>query len=221
MAIEKQEQSIRMIMYLTTQTDFVTVHDIISDGFSGFSDREEVKAALKEICDELEIKIEEGQMSLYRLPRTFDGYRDVFSIIRDSEQVFNFLSSSYTQVMLTGEFVKEAIIRITQTPYFASISAKYPDNVKPADALLTMLAQNPGFPAIAGMFSVSPAVAFKLLYPETMSKYEMTHPKTCYDLTFAADMVKRAPPGTAFSIKYEIIAQGMINMQISGGAGIP
>ncbi len=210
-----------MIMYLTTQTDFVTVHDITSDPFSGFSDREEVKAALKEICDDLEIKIEEGKLSLYRLPQTFDGYRDVFSIIRDSEQVFNFLSSSYTQIMLTGEFVKEAIVRITQTPYFASISAKYPENVKPADALLTMLAQNPGFPAIAGMFSVSPAVASKLLYPETLSKYEMTHPKTCLDLTFAADMVKRAPPGTALSIKYEIIAQGMVNMQISGGAGIP
>jgi hypothetical protein len=221
MAVENMKQTIKMIMYLATQPDYVTVHDIHSDKFSGFVGHDEIKAALKGICDMLDVKLQDDQVSLYRLPRTFDGYRDVFSIVRDSDQVYNFLSSNYTQMMVTGDFIREAIIRITQMPYFGEIAAKYPEKIKPGDALIAMLAQNPGFPAIAAMFSVSPAVAAKLLFPEALSKYEMTHPKICLDLTFASDMVKRAPPGTVFSVKYEIIAQGMINMQTSGGTGIP
>lgn len=221
MAIDNREQAIKMIMYLATQPDYVSVHDIHSDKFSGFVSHDEIKAALKQICDVLDVKLQDDQLSLYRLPRALDGYRDVFTIVRDSEQVYNFLSSNYTQSMVTVEFIKEAIVRITQMPYFAEITAKYPEKIKPGDALITMLAQNPGFPAIAAMFTVSPAVASKLLFPETLSRYEMTHPKTCFDLTFASDMVKRAPPGTVLSVKYEIIAQGMINMQTSGGAGIP
>lgn len=210
-----------MIMYLTTQSDYVTIHDIHKDPLSGFESHDEIRPALKQICDVLEVKMENDELSMYRLPRTYDGYKDVFSIIKDSEHVYSFLSSNYTQEMVNPEFIKESIIRITQQPYFTDIASRYPENIKPGDALIAMLAQSPGFPAIAAMFSVSPAVASKLLFPETLSKYEMTHPKICLDLTFASDMVKRAPPGTVFSVKYEIIAQGMINMHMSGGTGIP
>jgi hypothetical protein len=83
------------------------------------------------------------------------------------------------------------------------------------------MARQPGFPALAAMMSVSPAVAEKLLFPERLSRYELTHPKIALDLAFAADMVKRAPPGTVLSIKYEIIAQGMLNIEMRGGTGIP
>ncbi len=208
-------------MYLTTQSDYVTIHDIHKDPLSGFESHEEIKPALKLICDVLEVKMENDEQSLYRLPRTFDGYRDVFSMVANSEHVYSFLSSNYSQSILTPEFIREALVRVTQTPYFSSLASKYPEKAKPGDTLLQMLAQNPGYPAIAAMFGVSPAVATKLLFPETMSKYELTHPKICLDLTFAADMVKRAPPGTVLSVKYEIVAQGMINMQTSGGTGIP
>ncbi|HMK46925.1 MAG TPA: hypothetical protein VK436_09895 [Methanocella sp.] len=221
MAIDNQEQAIRLIMYLATQSDYVTVHDILSDKLSGFTSGEDIKSALKSICDELDVKIEEGRMSLYRLPATFDGYKDVFSIVRESEQVYNFLSSRYSQATVNDAFVKEAVTRITRTPYFSSITSKYPENINPGEAMIMMIAQNPGFAAIAAMFSVSPAVASKLLYPETLSKYEITHLKICLDLTFAADMVKRVPPGTMLSIKYEILSQGMINMEIRGGTGVP
>ncbi|WP_424357065.1 hypothetical protein [Methanocella sp. MCL-LM] len=221
MAVENPDHAIRMIMYLTTQSDYVTIHDIHKDPLSGFESHEEIKPALKLICDVLEVKMENDEQSLYRLPRTFDGYRDVFSMVANSEHVYSFLSSNYSQSILTPEFIREALVRVTQTPYFSSLASKYPEKAKPGDTLLQMLAQNPGYPAIAAMFGVSPAVATKLLFPETMSKYELTHPKICLDLTFAADMVKRAPPGTVLSVKYEIVAQGMINMQTSGGTGIP
>ena len=221
MAVDKQEQAINLIMYLTTQSDYVTIHDIHKDRLSGFESHEEIKPALKQICDVLEVKIENDEQSLYRLPRTFDGYRDVFALVVNSDQVYSFLSSNYSQEIVTPEYIKEALVRVTQTPYFSSLASKYPDKAKPGDALIAMLAQNPGFPAIAAMFSVSPAVAAKLLYPETMSRYEMTHPKICLDITFASDMVKRAPPGTVLSVKYEILAQGMVNLQLSGGTGIP
>lgn len=213
--------AVRLIMYLATQTDYISVHDIHKDPFSGFADHGEIKAALRKACDVLDVRSEPGKISLYRLPKTFDGYRDVFSIVRGSDDVYNFLSSIYSRAMVSEPFIREALSRIAQTPYYQSIADKYPPNMKPGDAMILMMAQQPGFAAIAAMFSVSPAVAAKLLYPEQLSRYELTHPRIMLDLTFAADMVKRAPPGTMLSVKYEIIAQGMINIQASGGTGIP
>ncbi len=220
--VTKESKAVQLIMYLATQTDYIGVHDIHKDPLSGFTDHEEIKAALRAACDVLDVNPSQGDITLYRLPRTLDGYRDVFAFVRDSDSIYNFLSSNYTQAMVNELFIRDMLLRWAATPYFESMAEKYPaDQAKPGEALVLMMARQPGFPAIAAMFSVSPAVAEKLLFPEKLSRYELTHPKIMLDLTFAADMVKRAPPGTLLSIKYEIIAQGMLNMQTSGGAGIP
>jgi hypothetical protein len=220
--VDKKSKAVQMIMYLATQTDYIGVHDIHKDPLAGFANHEEIKAALREACDVLDVNATQGEITLYRLPRTIDGYRDVFAFIRDSEDVYNFLSSNYTQAMVNELFIRDVLLRWASTPYYQSIAERYPaEQMKPGEAMVAMLAQQPGFAALAAMFSVSPAVAEKLLYPDHLSRYELTHPKIALDLTFAADMVKRAPPGTLLSIKYEIIAQGMLNMQTSGGSGIP
>jgi hypothetical protein len=214
--------AVRLIMYLATQTDYISVHDIHKDPLSGFKDHEEIKAALRRACDVLDVNSGQGEVSLYRLPRTLDGYRDVFNFVRDSEDVYNFLLSNYSHAIVNELFIRDALLRWGQTAYYESIAAQYPEGqIKPGEALVTMLAQQPGFAALAALFSVSPAVAEKILYPEKLSRYELTHPKIMLDLTFAADMVKRAPPGTVLSVKYEVIAQGMINLEMRGGTGIP
>jgi hypothetical protein len=217
-----KSKAIQLIMYLATQTDYVSVHDIHKDPLSGFADHTEIKTAMREACDVLDVNTGQGDISLYRLPRTLDGYRDVFAFVRDSEDVYNFLSSIYSHAMVNEIFIRDVLLRWASTPYYESIAAKYPaDQVKPGDALVMMMAKQPGFTTLAAMCSVSPAVTEKLLYPERLSRYELTHPIIALDLTFAADMVKRAPPGTLLSIKYEIIAQGMLNMETRGGSGIP
>jgi hypothetical protein len=83
------------------------------------------------------------------------------------------------------------------------------------------LSQSPGFEALATMFRISPSVATYLLFPEVLSKYELTHLKVTLDLAFAADMLKRVPPATSVIIKYEVVAQGMLNLETRGGTGIP
>jgi hypothetical protein len=215
-------KAIKLIMYLATQTEYISVHDIHKDKLSGFADHEEIKAALRGACDVLDVNSAQGEITLYRLPRTLDGYRDVFAFVRDSEDVYNFLSSNYSHAMVNELFIRDVLLRWASTPYFESIAARYPaEQMKPGEAMVMMLSQQPGFTTLAAMFSVSPAIAEKLLYPEKLSRYELTHPKIALDLTFAADMVKRAPPGTLLSIKYEIVAQGMLNMETRGGSGIP
>jgi hypothetical protein len=217
-----RSKAVQLIMYLATQTDYVSVHDIHKDPLSGFADHEAIKAALRTACDVLDVDTGQGAVSLYRLPRSLDGYRDVFGFVRDTEDVYNFLLSTYSHAMVNELFIRDALLRWGQTPYFESLAAKYPaGQIKPAEAMVTMLAQQPGFAALAAMFSVSPAVAGMILFPENLSRYELTHPKIALDLTFTCDMVKRAPPGTVLSVKYEVIAQGMINIQMSGGTGIP
>ncbi|OPY25961.1 MAG: hypothetical protein A4E28_02803 [Methanocella sp. PtaU1.Bin125] len=220
--VDDRPKAIQLIMYLATQTDYVSVHDIHKDPLSGFPDHEAIKAALRAACDVLDVSSEKGAVSLYRLPRTFDGYREVFAMLKGSEDIYNFLLSGYSHAMVNELFIRDALLRWGQTPYFESLAAKYPaGQMNPAEAMVAMLAQQPGFAALAAMFSVSPAVADMILYPENLSRYELTHPKIALDLTFACDMVKRAPPGTVLSVKYEVIAQGMINIQMSGGTGIP
>lgn len=217
-----KSKAVQLIMYLATQTEYISVHDIHEDKLSGFSDHAEIKAALRAACDLLDVTSGQGEITLYRLPRTLDGFRDLFAFVRDSEDVYNFLSSNYSQAMVNELFIRDALLRWASTPYYESIAARYPpEQMKPGEAMVMMIAQQPGFAALAAMFSVSPAVADKLLYPEKLSRYELTHPKIALDLTFAADMVKRAPPGTVLSIKYEVVAQGMLNMQMRGGTGIP
>jgi|AGTN01.2.fsa_nt_gi hypothetical protein len=220
--VADKAKAVQLIMYLSTQTDYVAIHDIHKDKLSGFADHEEIKAALRAACDVLDISSGQGDISLYRLPRTLDGYRDVFAFVRDTEDVYNFLSSNYSHAMVNELFIRDALLRWASTPYYQSIAEKYPaEQVKPGEAMVMMMAQQPGFAALAAIFSVSPAVAEKLLYPDRLSRYELTHPKIAIDMTFAADMVKRAPPGTLLSIKYEVIAQGMLNMEMRGGSGIP
>ncbi len=220
--VNEKTKAIRLIMYLATQTDYISVHDIHKDPLSGFTDHEEIKAALRRACDILDVNSGQDQVSLYRLPRTLDGYRDVFAFLRDTNDVYNFLLSNYSHAIVNELFIRDALVRWGQTPYYESIAAQYPaEQMKPGEALVTMLAQQPGFAALAAMFSVSPAVAGMIMYPEKLSRYELTHPKIAIDLTFATDMVKRAPPGTVLSVKYEVIAQGMINMEMRGGTGIP
>jgi hypothetical protein len=220
--IADKSKAIKLIMYLATQTDYIGVHDIHKDPLSGFTGHEEIKAALRSVCDLLDVNSAQGELTTYRLPRTLDGYRDVFAFVRDSDDVYNFLSSNYSHAMVNELFIRDVLLRWASTPYYESIAAKYPaEQVKPGEALVMMMAKQPGFAALAAMMSVSPAVAEKLLYPERLSRYELTHPKIALDLTFAADMVKRAPPGTLLSVKYEIIAQGMLNMEMRGGSGIP
>jgi hypothetical protein len=220
--VADKSKAIQIIMYLATQTDYIGVHDIHKDKLAGFAGHEEIKAALRAACDVLDVNSSQGEVTTYRLPRTLDGYRDVFAFLRSSDDVYNFLSSNYSHAMVNELFIRDVLLRWAATPYYENIAAKYPaEQVKPGEAMVMMLSQQPGFAALAAMFSVSPAVAEKLLFPDRLSRYELTHPKIALDLTFAADMVKRAPPGTLLSIKYEIIAQGMLNMEMRGGSGIP
>lgn len=217
-----RSRAVRLIMYLATQTDYVAVHDIHKDPLSGFADHDEIRAALRAACDVFDVNTEQGAVSLYRLPRTLDGYRDVFAFVRDSDDVYNFLLSNYSRAVVNEPFIRDALLRWASTPFYESMAAKYPaDQTKPGEAMVMMMSRQPGFPALAAMMSVSPAVAEKLLFPEKLSRYELTHPKIALDLAFATDMVKRAPPGTMLSIKYEIIARGVLDMEIRGGTGIP
>ena len=221
-AVADRQRAVGLVMYLATQPDYIAIHDIHKDPMSGFAEHEEIKAAMRAACDVLDVKAEEGKVTLYRLPRTLDGYRDVFAFLRDTDDVYNFLSSVYSQAVVTEPFIRDALLRWATTPYYQSLAARYPaEQVKPGEAMVTLMAQQPGFKVLATMFWVSPAVVGKLLFPEKLSRYELTHPKITLDLAFAADMVRRAPPGTVLSVKYEIIAQGMVNLQESGGSGIP
>lgn len=128
----------RLIIYLSGQNDFVSSGEIVRDRLSGLHSEDEVEPAIERATPFLEFKEDAERGTLFRLSRSFDGYRAVY-----------------------------------------------------------------------------------LLFPEVLSKYELTHLKVALDLAFASDMLKRVPPATNVVIKYEVITQGMLNLETRGGTGIP
>ncbi len=180
-------------------------------------------SALEKAVPLLEIRADADDGPYYRLLRTFDGYAAVFSQIQNSNaDIYNFLYSNYSHSVVNEQFIKEAIDRILKLPYFTELAAKYPEGGQnPGLAVAMMLSQSPGIPALTAMFRSSPSVASYLLFPGRLSKYELTHLKVVLDLAFATDMLKRVPPGTGVSVKYEIVAQGMLNLETSGGTTMP
>jgi hypothetical protein len=210
----------RLIIYLSGQNDFVSAADIVRDRLSGLNSKEEVEAAIGKASQFLEPR-EDGERTLFRLSRSFDGYRAAFAHVRSQADVYNFLYSNYSNSIVDANFIKEALSRILQLPYFKEMEARYPPGNRPGDAVVLMLSQSPGFEALAIMFRISPSVATYLLFPEVLSKYELTHLKVALDLAFASDMLKRVPPATSVIIKYEVVAQGMLNLETRGGTGIP
>ncbi|HTY91226.1 MAG TPA: hypothetical protein VMC84_08630 [Methanocella sp.] len=212
----------RLITYLSGQNDFVSAGDVLRDRLSGLHSEDEIEPALEAAAPFLETKEDDKKGTMYRLARNFDGYRAVFTAGRKSGMdVYNFLYSNYSNALVNGEFIKEALNRILQLPYFVEMEAKYAPGNRPGDAVVLMLSQSPGFDALAVMFRISPSVATYLLFPEVLSKYELTHLKVTLDLAFASDMLKRVPPATSVVIKYEVTAQGMLNLETRGGTGIP
>jgi len=212
----------RLIIYLSGQNDFVSASDIVRDRLSGLHSEDEIEPAIENAAPFLEFKEDHEHRTMIRLSRRFDGYRAVFARVRRSPaDVYNFLYSNYSNAVVDADFIKEALSRVLQLPYFAEIEAKYPPGNRPGDAAVLMLSQSPGFDALATMFRISPSVATYLLFPEVLSKYELTHLKVALDLAFASDMLKRVPPATSVIIKYEVVAQGMLNLETRGGTGIP
>lgn len=212
----------RLAIYLSGQNDFVSAADIVRDGLSGLRSKEEVEKAVEKATPFLELKEDDERGLLFRLSRSFDGYRAVFASVKGSQaDVYNFLYSNYSNSIIDANFIKEALARILQLPYFTEMEAKYPPGNRPGDAVVLMLSQSPGFEALATMFRISPSVATYLLFPDVLSRYELTHLKVALDLAFASDMLKRVPPATSVVIKYEVVAQGMLNLETRGGTGIP
>jgi hypothetical protein len=213
---------IKLITYLSGQNDFVSLNSLLEDKLSGFTTKRSAMSAIEKAAPLLEIKTDAADGPYFRLLRTFDGYGAVFDQVQHSDaDVYNFLYSNYSHLVVNEQFIKESIDRVLKLPYFMELATKYPEGQKPGMAIAMMLAQSPGFAALAAMFSASPSVAGYLLFPGRLSKYELTHLKVVLDLAFATDMLKRVPPGTAVSIKYEMIAQGLLNLETSGGTTIP
>jgi len=214
---------IKLITYLSGQNDFVSLNSMLSDKLSGFKTEKAALAAIEKATPLLEIRAEPVDGPFYRLLRTFDGYKAIFEQVLNSDtDVYNFLYSNYSHSIVNEAFIKEALDRILKLPYFTELAEKYPGpNQNPGMALAMMLAQSPVFAALAVIFQISPSVARCLLFPERLSKYELTHLKVVLDLAFASDMLKRVPPATSIGLKYEVIAQGMVNLQTSGGTTIP
>jgi hypothetical protein len=211
-----------LITYLSGQNDFVAAGAIAGDRLSGLGSKEEAEAAIEKASPLLELKEDEERGTMVRLPRSFDGYRDVFARVEASQaDVYNFLYSNYSNSVVDTNFIKEALGRVLELPYFKDMEAKYPPGNRPGDAVVLMLSQSPGFDALATMFRISPTVASYLLFPEALSKYELTHLKVALDLAFASDMLKRVPPATSVVIKYEVTTQGMLTLETRGGTGIP
>lgn len=213
----------RLLVYLSGQNDFVSLDSILADKLSGFKSRKSAMSAIEKATPLLEIRAEPEDGPLYRLPRTFDGYRAIFEQVKGSEaDIYNFLYSNYSNLLVNEAFIKEAVERVMKLPYFVELAAKYPEGgQQPGVAIAMILSQAPGFAALAVMFRISPSVATCLLFPERLSRYELTHLKVVLDLAFASDMLKRVPPATSVAIKYEVIAQGMLNLETSGGTSIP
>ena len=213
----------KLITYLSGQNDFVSLNSLLADKLSGFNTERSALMAIEKATPLLEIRAETVDGPFYRLLRTFDGYKAVFSQVQSSDaDIYNFLYSNYSHTVVTEQFITEAIDRILKLPYFTELSTKYPDvGHNPGKALAMLLSQSPGLAALAVIFRISPSVARCLLFPERLSKYELTHLKVVIDIAFASDMLKRVPPATNVGIKYEVIVQGMVNLETSGGTTIP
>ncbi len=210
-----------LITYLSGQSGFVAAGAIARDRLSGLGSKEKAQAAIEKASAFLELKEGGEKGTMVRLPRSFDGYREVFARVKSQADVYNFLYSNYSNAMVDANFIKEALGRVLQLPYFKDMEARYPPGSRPGDAVVLLLSQSPGFDALASMFRTSPTVASYLLFPDVLSKYELTHLKVVLDLAFASDMLKRVPPATSVIIKYEVTTQGMLNLETRGGTGIP
>ncbi|MCD1296315.1 hypothetical protein CUJ83_15030 [Methanocella sp. CWC-04] len=209
-------------MYLSGQNNFVSAEDILSDRLSGFTSGDELLPVLRQLCLLLEVRTIPDGISLYRLPYNLDGYRSIFKIIKDrSPDIYNFLYSNYSHSAVNESFIKEALGRAIKTSHFQDIAGKYQGTTKPGEALILLLSQSPGFRSLVSMFQASPSVAERLLFPENLSMYELTHLKITLDLAFASDMLKRVPPGTRVSIKYEVLSKGTVDVETRGGTEVP
>ncbi len=212
----------RLITYLSGQNDYVSASEIMKDRLSGIHTEDEIEPAIEKALPFLETREDGKKGTMFRLSRSFDGYKSVFANVKNSlADVYNFLYSNYSNSLVNADFIKEAVSRILKLPYFVEMEGRYPPGSRPGDAVVLMLSQSPGFDALATMFRISPTVAEYLLFPEMLSKYELTHLKVALDLAYASDMLKRVPPATTVTIKYEVITQGMLNLETRGGTGIP
>jgi hypothetical protein len=212
----------RLITYLSGQNDYVSASEIMKDRLSGLHSEDELEPAIEKALPFLETREDETLGTLYRLSRTFDGYKAVFANVQSSStDIYNFLYSNYSNSIVDANFIKQALNLILSLPYFTEMEGRYPAGGRPGDAVVLMLSQSPGFDALAIMFRVSPTVAEYILFPEVLSRYELTHLKVTLDLAYASDMLKRVPPATTVTIKYEVVTQGMLNMETRGGTGIP
>lgn len=211
----------RLIAYLAGQDGYVSAEDIRRDRRSGLGAPGEAELALAAAAPLLEAKAEAGDGTACRLARGLDGYRAVFAAVRGAgADAYGLLASGYTGAVVNAGFIEEALGRIARQPFFAGLASKYPVGCQ-GDAVVLLLSRSPGFEALAAMFRASPAVAAYLLFPETLSAYELTHLKVALDLAFAADMLRRAPPATSVAIKYEVSARGTLSLETRGGAIIP
>ena len=212
----------RLITYLSGQNDYVSASEIMKDRLSGLHSEDELEPAIEKALPFLETREDATLGTLYRLPKSFDGYKAVFANVQSSgADVHNFLYSNYSNAIVDANFIKEALTRILSLPHFKEMEGRYPAGSRPGDAVILMLSQSPGFDALATMVRVAPTVAEYMLFPEVLSRYELAHLKVTLDLAYAADMLRRVPPATSVTIKYEVITQGMVNMETRGGAGVP
>jgi hypothetical protein len=187
------------------------------DGFISF---EKTPASLRTIRKWLDAE-RRNDKNAYRLRRSPDIYREVFRHIEKSDQdIFILLSSPYTEKCVDEPFLTSLLAHICETPYYNGIKMKY-GNEKAGNIAACLLAESPGLKTLATMFRTSPSVAAAMLFPERLSRYELTHLKPCLDLKFATDMLHIAPEKTDITVKYEVIARGTINVEEKGGTGIP
>lgn len=190
---------------------------LIQDDFVSF---EKAPEGLRTFRKWLDVKRIKGK-NAYRLKQTPDAYKEIFLFINDAgDDIGILLGSVYSDNVVGEEFLIALLSRFGETPYYNNIRKKY-GNEKTGEVVADLLADKPGLPALAIMFKTSPSVAEALLFPEQLSRYELTHMKPCLDLKFAADMLHRAPEKTDITVKYEVIVKGKINLEEKGGTGIP
>jgi hypothetical protein len=112
----------RLITYLSGQNDYVSASEIMKDRLSGIHSEDELEPAIEKALPFLETREDETLGTLYRLSRSFDGYKSVFANVQSSRaDVYNFLYSNYSNSIVNADFIKHALSLILNLPYFAEM----------------------------------------------------------------------------------------------------